>query len=200
MSMDPEQQLWSCLAPRLAALHPIRVENILRSGTPDVNYSMGWIELKHHDKWPLDPIWPLVISTMTERPEQMAFLLQRWMLGGLCWLMLRVNRQIMLFPGLEAWRVRKGLTRHEMIELSSWRTSEAGRASARDWAELLLILSGRFEELGAVSVQARLMRQRCNMSVFDISIEMRKSKVEVEQAERGQDDALASDIVEYFSC
>jgi hypothetical protein len=98
-AMPSESSMWNELRPLLAGLDPVRVENLLTSGTPDVNYTGGWIELKYAKRWPVRG-GPLRVPHFT--PEQRAWLLQRRKAGGRAYLLLKVGVEGMLFDGVRA--------------------------------------------------------------------------------------------------
>lgn len=94
--------MWTHLRPLLVncGLDPIRVENFALAGTPDVNITNAWIELKRASAWPKRDRTPLRLPHFT--PQQRVWLLRRWRAGGAAFLMLRVgtNGQAwMLFAG-----------------------------------------------------------------------------------------------------
>jgi len=103
--------MWEALRPTLeeARLDPVRVENPAMPGTPDVNYLHGWMELKQADKWP--PKGGPLRLKHPPTPEQRAWLLRRWMAGGIALLCLRVGQEWFLFSGDRAfhlWSVARG--------------------------------------------------------------------------------------------
>lgn len=84
----------------LRELDAVSVENAARSGTPDINFVEGWIELKWKSSWPVRPQTPLRVETFT--PQQRAWITRRWRAGGNIWVLLRVGHEWLLFPGLWA--------------------------------------------------------------------------------------------------
>ena len=101
-----------------SALHyldPIRVENSVRPGTPDVNLSTGaWVELKVLDKWPATGK-PVKIGHFT--PQQRAWLIRRTRAGGECYVFLGVGgKQWLLIDGFCAATNVGYLTRDQLIE------------------------------------------------------------------------------------
>jgi len=70
-------------------LDPIRVENPIHPGTPDVNLANGiWIELKALAKYPVKPSYLLRLPWYT--PQQRVWLYRRWRAGGRTYLLLEV--------------------------------------------------------------------------------------------------------------
>jgi hypothetical protein len=65
---------WDSLRPRMVALNldPQRVENSLDNGTPDVNYTHGWLELKYLDAWPRRPGTLVTVRKLVERATTLA--------------------------------------------------------------------------------------------------------------------------------
>lgn len=87
----------------MKALDPIRVENSVLAGTPDVNFIGGWMELKWSKEWPKreDSIVPLDHFT----PQQRVFALRRWRAGGVSLVMWTVGGVWMLFDGQTAAKI-----------------------------------------------------------------------------------------------
>lgn len=108
--------MWDALRPVIKRLDPVRVENFLSPpGTPDVNYTDGWIELKYMPRWPPRG-GPLRVDHFTR--EQRAWLTRRSYAGGRVFLILRVGEpEWLLFEGAVA-AMRLGLaTRDELYQL-----------------------------------------------------------------------------------
>lgn len=107
--MRSESAMWKALRPFLIAakLDPVRVENPIHPGTPDVNLATGaWIELKSVDRWPARAETPLRIGHFT--PQQRVFLYRRWKHApGTTFLLMEVRaaRQWLLFDGNVAAKV-----------------------------------------------------------------------------------------------
>ncbi len=74
----------------LHGLDPISVENFAHPGTPDVNCTGGFIELKCCDRWPARASTPLRLPHFT--PQQRVWLTRRWRANRRAWLLLRVGR------------------------------------------------------------------------------------------------------------
>lgn len=97
--MASESSSWADhVRPVLKAAHldPVRIENSVGLGTPDINYLHGWIELKYVPSWPKRG-GPLRIPHFT--PQQRVFLRRRWLSGGHAWLLLRVETEYLIFSG-----------------------------------------------------------------------------------------------------
>lgn len=100
--MRSESGMWKKLRPVLLAakLDPVRVENPIHPGTPDVNLTCGWLELKSIMSWPARASTPVRISHYT--PQQRVFLFRRWRHApGTTYLLLEVRaaKQWLLFDG-----------------------------------------------------------------------------------------------------
>lgn len=100
--------MWKELRPILVAakLDPVRVENPIHPGTPDVNLATGaWIELKTIDRWRRGA----GITTIRHfTPQQRVWLYRRWRYTpGSTFLLLeiRVNRAWLLYDGDVAAKV-----------------------------------------------------------------------------------------------
>lgn len=95
-----EGAMWDALRPLLKGLHPVRVENPMLPGTPDVNWSHGWIELKFAERWPPRG-GPLRVDHFTK--EQRTWLTRRRRAGGNAKVLLKVGEfEWLLFDGLAA--------------------------------------------------------------------------------------------------
>jgi hypothetical protein len=70
-------------------LDPINVENMLGSGTPDVNMSTCWCELKYSRLWPKRSQTPLTLPHFTV--EQKMWLRRREAAGQPCYLVLQAG-------------------------------------------------------------------------------------------------------------
>lgn len=104
----PEASAWKLLRPFLLAhrLDPVRVENPVGPGTPDVNLVTGaFIELKAIERFPVRASTIVRIQTYTA--QQRVWLLRRWRAGGGAWLALYVAscRLWFLFDGEAAQQV-----------------------------------------------------------------------------------------------
>lgn len=100
----------------LRSLDAIAVENSARPGTPDVNFSEGWVELKDMERWPKSMFTPLRVRHFT--PQQRIWLARRYKKGGNVWLLLRVQNDWLLFDGQTA-ATHLGLrTRAELTALA----------------------------------------------------------------------------------
>lgn len=95
--------MWAKLRPVLLAakLDPVRVENPIHPGTPDVNLCDGrWIELKCIPAWPVRATTKVRIAHFT--PQQRMWLFRRWRFApGSTFLLLEIiaDRQWLLFDG-----------------------------------------------------------------------------------------------------
>ena len=113
--MKAESQMWAKVRPFLVAakLDPVRVENPIHPGTPDVNLCDGrWIELKCIPAWPERATNIVQIRHYT--PQQRVWLYRRWKFApGSTFLLLQVRavQQWLLFDGNVAAKiVGKGTT------------------------------------------------------------------------------------------
>jgi hypothetical protein len=107
--MRAESAMWKKLRPILLAakLDPVRVENPIHPGTPDVNLCDGrWIELKCIPRWPVRASTRVRIAHYT--PQQRVWLYSRWKAAPgstLLLLEVRADRQWLLFDGDVAAKV-----------------------------------------------------------------------------------------------
>lgn len=101
----------------LHALKPLdaqAIENALFAGVPDVEFIGGWIELKALTDWPKRPDTLVRIEHFTM--EQRHWLRRRVRRGGKAWLLLRVGKEWLLFPGDKAADIIGTLTRAQLVE------------------------------------------------------------------------------------
>jgi len=104
-----ESIMWKKVRPVLIAakLDPVRVENPIHPGTPDVNLCDGrWIELKCIPSWPVRASTVVRIGHYT--PQQRVWLYRRWKSAPgstLLLLEVRAERQWLLFDGDVAAKV-----------------------------------------------------------------------------------------------
>lgn len=92
--------MWDALRPLLKGLDPVRVENPMQPGTPDVNTRLGWIELKFAVEWPPRG-GPLRLDHFTK--QQRVWLTRRRRAGGNAKLLLKVGEsEWLLFDGTVA--------------------------------------------------------------------------------------------------
>ena len=99
----------------LKAYHPIPVENrVAWPGTPDLNCTLGWIELKWLRAWPTREYTIVRIDHYTR--QQRHFLRDRWVAEGGAWLLLQRHHEWLLFTGDVAARLVGRATRAELYE------------------------------------------------------------------------------------
>lgn len=117
--MRSESAMWKKVRPFLIAakLDPVRVENPIHPGTPDVNTTSCWIELKCIDGWPARENSCLRLGHYT--PQQRVWLFRRWKYApGSTFLLLEVRsvRQWLLFDGDVAAKIvgRATMAEHRM--------------------------------------------------------------------------------------
>ena len=146
--MKAESLMWRKLRPVLIAakLDPVRVENPIHPGTPDVNLVGRWIELKCIPAWPVRDTTVVRIPHYT--PQQRVWLYRRWLAApGSTLLLLEVRsvRQWLVFDGDVAAKVvgRVPAIRH--------RTSARAVIAEHELPELPKI----FAEIDAAVVAAR---------------------------------------------
>lgn len=89
--------MWPYVRKALRGLDPVRVENSANLGTPDVNYTAGWVELKYISEWPKRP--ETVVRADHFTPQQRTWLTRRVRSGGRAFMLLRVGVDWLLFRG-----------------------------------------------------------------------------------------------------
>jgi hypothetical protein len=127
-----EAALWKSIRPYLQAakLDPVRVENPIGPGTPDVNFIGGWMELKSIEAWPVRDASIVTIKHFT--PQQRVWLFKRWKYApGTTHLLLEVRsvRQLLLFDGNVAALVvgKAPAAEHRLAARAVIEKSELGR-------------------------------------------------------------------------
>jgi hypothetical protein len=93
--MSSERFMRNRVIRALKPLHAVSVENGCGPGTPDVNCTTCWIELKSLPAWPKRPETPVRIDHLT--PQQRVWLWARDKAGGAAWLLLKVADDWLLF-------------------------------------------------------------------------------------------------------
>ena len=89
-----EKDLWATMRDHLKRYGDFqRVENMVGSGIPDVNYCLppgveGWVELKQTQGWPRDPMRPLALDHYT--PQQRLWHKRRRSAGGRVFVLLQI--------------------------------------------------------------------------------------------------------------
>lgn len=73
------------------------VENMVRNGTPDVDYADGKLELKWARRWPVRPETPLRVKHVSQ--GQRVWWIRRARAGGQSWVLLQVGMDWLLFEG-----------------------------------------------------------------------------------------------------
>lgn len=102
MARKHESNFWDRVRPLLAGLDPVRVENAVNPGTPDVNCLLGWIELKQVRSEDMPKRANTVLRLDHFTPEQRAWLTRRAYFGGACWVLLLLGETWLLIVGRTA--------------------------------------------------------------------------------------------------
>lgn len=131
--MQNEAAVRRTVVQNLKQLDAVSVENSVGSGTPDVNYIGGWLEIKNLHGFPTDPTKVVPVHL---RPSQRAWLTKRRQMGGKAFVLIKVGKEWLLYDGMSAAR-SLGLVWNE----------EACRSGAllvykkMDWAALARMIS-----------------------------------------------------------
>lgn len=113
------------------------VENRVGLGTPDVNCTAGWVELKWLRCWPVRKDTIVRIDHFTV--QQRIWLRRRWQANRGAWLLLQCRREWLLFTGEEAAEHvgkvdREGLYKWASIRWTQGlKRGELGEALTADW-------------------------------------------------------------------
>lgn len=114
--MSREKEMRKRVVRALRPLHAISVENGCGVGTPDVNYADGWIELKVLEDWPARDDTVVRVDLFTK--EQRMWHRARAASGGTTWVLLKVDRDWLLFEGRVAAESLGFLARPGLISIS----------------------------------------------------------------------------------
>lgn len=91
-----ESGVWKSIRGAIKSLDPVRVENPIHPGTPDVNYIGGWLELKSLPRLPeADAIFKIKHFT----PQQRSWALRRHEAGGRVFMLVRAGNHWILLRG-----------------------------------------------------------------------------------------------------
>ena len=104
----------------------------MTEGNPDVNYTLGWIELKYAKEWPKRG-GPLRIPHFTQ--EQRGWLIRRCAAGGRAYLLLKVgDDEWLLFKGSIAAQVVGHYVRDELYQacMARW-TRKPKKEEIQTW-------------------------------------------------------------------
>ena len=110
-----ESNMWKALKPLFESkgLDAHRIENKIELGTPDVNYLHGWIELKWKSRWPArGGILALPHFTALQR----RWLARRQDAGGRAFVLLKVNKEWILFEGSTGAKHLGYLQKSELLD------------------------------------------------------------------------------------
>jgi hypothetical protein len=80
----------------LKGFHAMPVENPARPGTPDVECTLGWMELKYLERW---PVRNGIVQCKHFTPQQKVWLKKRWRHNKGAWLILQVANEWLVFDG-----------------------------------------------------------------------------------------------------
>ena len=110
-----ESNMWKALKPLFESkgFDAHRIENKIELGTPDVNYLHGWIELKYKSKWPVRG-GILKVEHFTEL--QRRWLDRRQKCGGRAFVLLKVNKEWILFEGSTGAKTLGYLQKDALLE------------------------------------------------------------------------------------
>lgn len=107
------------------------VENSARPGTPDVECTLGWLELKEMGRWPKYGE-PLRVNHF--RPGQRVWLRRRWRAGDAAYILLKVKHDWLLFAGDVGSEIIGKATEEQLrtASLTSW-TSRTVKRGLLEW-------------------------------------------------------------------
>ena len=112
--MSGELRLRREIVKILKPLHGIPVENIVKTGTPDVEYCGGWIEVKRTKEWPVRSS-TVVRLDHDLTPEQRIWIKRRAAVGGTVWVLIQIDKAYLLFDGRDAVELIGTANKQELI-------------------------------------------------------------------------------------
>ena len=113
-----ETDTWAAFKKLAMALDPVRIENLLGKGTPDVNCVGCWVELKWLSAWPKRASTPVRLDHYTD--EQRLWLKRRGEAGEPTWLCLQVGQEWFLFRGKYSAQDVGKLTYSELVKTADY--------------------------------------------------------------------------------
>jgi hypothetical protein len=127
-----ESDLNDRLRSALAGYDPVRVENSVGPGTPDINFSLGWIESKQVAHWPSRADTVLALRHYTT--QQRAWHVKRRAVGGVVWVAIEVHGETFIFDARDA---AQGLgitwTRADMYKRARYHSPRWNARDVRDF-------------------------------------------------------------------
>ena len=100
-----EKQMRRRVVKALKPFDGMSVENIACPGTPDVESTLGWIELKQLPGWTRSGHLPAMPHY---RKVQRIWLAKRWRAGGAAFFLLQIGKEWLLFDGAIASVLDRG--------------------------------------------------------------------------------------------
>ena len=127
-----EGQYWREVRPGLSGWDPKRVETPASDGFPDVSHIHGLVELKYIRHWPKRASTPLRVEHYSQ--QQRVFHKRRCKAGGLCHVLIGVEKEHFLFWGEVAAEHLGHMPRMEMIMRADahWTDGSTMRKELRD--------------------------------------------------------------------
>jgi len=122
------------LVRELKKIHAVAVESNVNRGTPDINYSHGWIELKRIKTYPVHADTVVRIKHFTG--AQRDWLSQRVRAGGRAYVLLHIASDWFLFDGLDASTVLGSICQRELHFYSIW--SSMGKFDKESFIQVVL--------------------------------------------------------------
>jgi hypothetical protein len=112
--MAGENRLRAAVVKILKPLNAQPVENIVKVGTPDVEFHGGWIEVKRTVEWPVRAT--TVVSLDHDLTlEQRIWIKRRSAVGGTVWVLVQIDKAYLLFRGMDAVELIGKANQKELI-------------------------------------------------------------------------------------
>jgi hypothetical protein len=122
-----ESDLRRKVVRELRPLDAMAVENTVYRGTPDVECTLAWFELKWLEQWPLMLSSKLRVWHFTT--QQRAWLRRRWKANRGAYMLLQVGTTYLIFDGETAAKIVSRVSCEELLKhaLVVWNDWEPGR-------------------------------------------------------------------------
>ena len=139
-----EARLWQRMRPGIEPfVFAQRIENMVGEGVPDLvlhsrlSGDCAFVELKFRPELPLRADTPVFKGDYGLRPEQVAWLHDRSMIGANCWILAQCRKDLWLIHGRFAWELatfsREMLDNRCELRVPSWAT---------DWGKVCRAIFG----------------------------------------------------------
>lgn len=113
-----EKTMRAVVIKYLRELDGVSIECPIQPGVPDVNYTLGWLELKWLKEFPKRETTAVKIPHWS--PSQKAWISKRLKAGGRVHVLIQCKREWVLLGGEKAIKHLNQATRLQLIEFCDW--------------------------------------------------------------------------------